>query len=131
VIAAYFDQIKATVDTWATTSFVLETQLHFEVRQAGQGYLVGSVTFSDSSVLHFRGYLDTDTSGTITRMMYTYHYQDRTHQLRFRYDNAHHKPPLDFTEHKHTPEQIVEAPAPSLQDVLLEITATSGWTLEE
>jgi hypothetical protein len=45
----------------------------------------------------------------------------------FRYDNARHRPALRSFEHKHTPGQVVEAPAPTLDDVLAEIVAARGW----
>ena len=59
--------------------------------------------------------------------MYSYHYQDTTHQLIFRYDNARHKPPLTSPEHKYLPEEVMASPAPSLADVLIEIIATKSW----
>jgi hypothetical protein len=58
VIRAYFDQIKALIDRFAATPFVLDTQLHIETRQGDQGYTSGMITFMDGSQLHFREYLD-------------------------------------------------------------------------
>jgi hypothetical protein len=52
----------------------------------------------------------------------SYHYQDQLNQLRFRYDNARHRPALPFREHKHLADlTIVAAPAPNLIDVLGEV----------
>ena len=116
MIQAYFDQIKAIVDEYAGTSFVLDVNVGFEVRPGGQGYLSGSITFVDGSVLYFREFLDA-VKGIVDKLMYTYHYQDVGNQLIFRYDNARHRPPLRSLEHKHTPEQIIEIPAPTLEDV--------------
>lgn len=45
----------------------------------------------------------------------------------FRYDNALHKPALSFLEHKHLPNQIIEAPAKMLAEVLAEIFTIRGW----
>jgi len=56
--------------------------------------------------------------------MYSYHYQDPQKQLIFRYDNAAHKPPLAFSQHKHFRDRIEAAPAPELAAVLKEILAT-------
>lgn len=53
--------------------------------------------------------------------MYSFHYQDAQATLRFRYDNAKHKPALGFQDHKHTPEETLASPIPDLQDVLDEI----------
>ncbi|MFN3762533.1 MAG: DUF6516 family protein, partial [Anaerolineae bacterium] len=55
-----------------------------------------------------------------------YHYQDAHHRLVFRYDNARYRS-QSTTEHKHTPDQVVEAPVPTLETVLLEITIIKGW----
>ncbi|MBI1930001.1 hypothetical protein HYR99_37835 [Candidatus Poribacteria bacterium] len=96
------------------------------MRPGEQGYLTGSATFVDGSVLHFREFLDT-VKEKVDKVMYTYHYQDASNQLIFRYDNARHKPPLRSLEHKHLPDQIVETVAPTLDEVLAEITASRGW----
>jgi hypothetical protein len=39
VIEAYFDRIKALVDQYAATGFVLDANVSFETRPGGQGYL--------------------------------------------------------------------------------------------
>ena len=126
MIQTYFAQVKAIIDQYAVTSFVLDTEVSFETRPGEQGYLTGSITFVDGSVLYFREYLDA-FKGTVDKLMYTYHYQDASNQLVFRYDNARHRPPLRSLEHKHTPGQVVEAPAPALEDVLAEIVVARGW----
>lgn len=126
MIRAYFDQSKAVVDQYAATNFVLGASVSFETRPAEQGYLAGSIIFVDNSVLHFTEFLDADR-GIVDKLMYTYHYQDADNRLIFRYDNARHRPPLLTPEHKHTPEQVVETPAPTLDDVLAEIAVERGW----
>jgi len=126
VIQAYFDQVKAIVDQYAATRFVLDANVSFEMRPGGQGYLTGSVILVDGSALYFREFLDA-VRGTVDKLMYTYHYQDAGNQLIFRYDNARHRPPLRSLEHKHTPGQVIEAPAPTLEDVLAEIVMVKGW----
>ncbi|MFQ5632637.1 MAG: DUF6516 family protein [bacterium] len=45
----------------------------------------------------------------------------------FRYDNAVHKPSLQFKEHKHLKNRVVKAPAPALAEVLSEIFSHNGW----
>jgi hypothetical protein len=126
VIQAYFSQIKALVDRYAATRFVLDTSIRFEIRPGEQGYLTGSITFVDGSVLQFREFLD-GVSGIVDKLMYTYHYQGATDQLIFRYDNARHRPALRSLEHKHTPQQIVVASTPTLEDVLVEVSLIQGW----
>jgi hypothetical protein len=53
--------------------------------------------------------------------MYTFHYQNAQSALRFRYDDAEHRPGLGFQDHKHTPSTTIPSEIPSLQDVLDEI----------
>ena len=126
MIQAYFNQIKAIVDQYAATPFVLDANVSFEMRPGQQGYLTGSIIFADGSALYFREFLDVDKD-TVDKLMYTYHYQDAGNQLIFRYDNARHRPPLHSLEHKHVPGQVIEAPAPTLEDVLAEIVISKRW----
>lgn len=126
MIQAYFNRIKTLVDTYTATSLVLDASVSFEMRPGGQGYLRGLIIFVDDSKLHFREFLDT-AKGTIDKLMYVYHYQDAGDLLIFRYDNAPHRPALRSLEHKHTPEQIMEILAPTLDDVLAEIAIARGW----
>ena len=123
---SYFAQVKTLIDEYAATSFALEARISFELRPGDQGYLVGSVTFLDDSMLHFKEFLD-KTGEVVDKLMYSYHYQDAAHQLIFRYDNARHKPLLVTPEHKHLPEEVIATPIPALVDVLTEIVTTQGW----
>jgi Family of unknown function (DUF6516) len=126
MIPTYFTQIKRIIDQYATTSFVLEAQIHFDMRPGDQGYLTGTLIFADGSKLHFSEYLD-QTGAIVDKLMYTYHYQDMDNQLIFRYDNACHKPALPAVMHKHLPAQIIAALAPTLDEVLAEIATMRGW----
>ena len=99
MIQTYFTQIKRIIDQYATTSFVLEAQIQFDMRPGNQGYLTGTLIFADGSKLHFSEYVD-QTGEVVAKLMYTYHYQDTGNQLIFRYDNALHKPALPSVEHK-------------------------------
>ena len=83
VIQNYFARLKASLDRYATTSFVLETKVNFETRPGDQGYLTGSVEFIDSSKLYFSEFLDT-VGESVDKIMYRYHYQDAANQLIFR-----------------------------------------------
>ncbi len=112
MIERYFNQVKKLLDTYRATHFVLQVQVQFDMRLSDQGYMHGTSTFRDESVLHFREYLD-GYNGVLHKEMYTYHYQDTMNKLIFRYDNARHRPPLGMMEHNHTPDGIIEIPAPS------------------
>lgn len=119
-IQAYFTRIKKVTDEYALADSVSETDVRFETRSGGQGYLKGSVAFSDDSELHFSEYLD-QTGNTVEKLMYTYHYQNAAKQMLFRYDNSKHRPLLPHPDHKHTPEGVFCTLAPTLEDVLSEI----------
>lgn len=88
-------------------------------RSPERGYLTGILIFEDNSELHFREFVDTTGSGS--RMMYVYHYQDAQKTLIFRYDNALHRPILPQQEHKHTPIGIEVGAMPTLTEVIDEI----------
>jgi len=120
VIQRYFEQIRTCVDAYSAADLVVSASVNCEVRPGLQGYLSGAVIFADGSILHFAEFLD-EAHGQVEKLMYTYHYQDANHQLLFRYDNARHRPALPMREHKHTPDGVINAPAPLLAEVLAEI----------
>ena len=68
--------------------------VHLEIDQKSplRGYLNAILRFLDDSELHLREFYD-GTQGN-PAVMYTYHYQDAAKHLRFRYDNALHRPPV-------------------------------------
>lgn len=82
--------------------------------------------FRDQSTLFFREYLDS-SAGQVSKLMYSYHWQDANEQLVFRYDNARHRPPLAILEHKHTVNGIVASHEPTLETVLAEVVTTAEW----
>jgi len=96
------------------------------MRPVHQAYIVGEVFFVDSSRLHFREFIK-EVEGEAQKVMYVYHYQTAEGELIFRYDNSEHKPALGFKEHKHTPEGVVRASVPDLEDVLAEIIVVKKW----
>jgi hypothetical protein len=127
VIQAHFTQVKAIIDEYTKTAFVLEVTVNYETRPGEQGYIKGTMTFIDGSRFHFREYLDV-TGGTTEKLAYSYHFEDTENRLVFRYDNARHKPPLGFSEHKHTgADNIIQASAPTVDLVLAEIAQMQGW----
>lgn len=126
MIQTYFDLLKRVIDRFAVAPFVLDAQVSFELRPGDQGYATGVILFQDQSTLHFREYLD-DTAGHVSKLMYSYHYQDADEHLVFRYDNAHHRPTLAFLDHKHTLGGIVPGRTPNLEAVLTEIVSARKW----
>ena len=57
-------------------------------------------------------------------MAYRYHYQDPSGALVFRYDNTPHHPEVStHPDHKHSGERVVESSHPSMEQLLIEVTA--------
>lgn len=127
LLQTYCNRIKAEVDRYAATSFVLEVEINFDLRPGGQGYLHGTIQFVNGAELHFKEFVDAREQN-VDKLAYSYHFQDAGKQLVFRYDNAAHKPQLPFADHKHSPNQIISALAPQLDEVLAEIFILNGWT---
>ena len=100
------------------------TDLQVDQRSIQRGYITGILIFEDESELHFREYID--TTRTMPRIMYAYHYQDAAKALIFRYDNALHRPALSQQEHKHTPTSIDVGSISTFIEVLDEILNRIG-----
>ena len=126
MIPIYFDQVKAVIDKYAATGFVLETNVNFERRPGDQGFLNGVISFVEGSQLHFSEFLD-QVGENVEKLMYTYHYQDSNKSLIFRYDNARHRPLLPTPDHKHIVDTIEASQPPSLDAVLAEIVVAREW----
>lgn len=127
MIQTYFVEIKAALDQYSKSNFVLESTINFETRPGNQGYVHGSLLFIDGSRFFFREYLDA-TGDQVDKLMYTYHYQDVADKLMFRYDNSQHRPSLPFADHKHVGNfEIIQADRPALISVLVEIAEQQGW----
>lgn len=125
-IQKYFDDIKKVIDQYSATNFVLDMNLHFDIRPGEQGYWGGVVYSKDNSTLYFKEFVDSIQEET-EKLMYVYHYQDSENQLIFRYDTAMNKPQLPYLEHKHTQEGILKDPTPTLSEVLEGIFTKNDW----
>ncbi len=68
-IKHYFDEIKLLIDRFEATHFMLNTLLHFDMRPADQGYINGSISFVNGSILYFKEFLDADDEN-IDKLMY-------------------------------------------------------------
>lgn len=118
----YLTHIHNTITECTQTGLIVSSDLSADIRTDKIGLLKGVLVFLDGSTLFFKEYLD--LRYRVDKKMYSFHYQDARMALRFRYDNANHKPALGFQDHKHTPEETVPSTVPSLQDVLDEIVNT-------
>lgn len=117
--ASFPEYSRAVIEVLnGTVGLGLAQLSHLEIDQKSslRGYVHAVLRFQDASELHVREFYDATQSEA--RVMYAYHCQDGQTNLRFRYDNAAHRPPVGQREHKHTTTGVVPAPIPSLQDVI-------------
>jgi hypothetical protein len=119
LFSEYAADVQRHIAEFSQCSLLVTSELTADMRTEQIGLLKGILTFVDGSVLFFKEYLDFRT--TIEKKMYSFHYQDAQAVLRFRYDNAAHKPDLGFQDHKHTPKTTVQSVGPDLADVMNEI----------
>lgn len=97
----------------------------YDKRARHEGFIRGEIYFVDGSILHLREYVDVEDE--IDRFTYVYQYMDAQQALVFRYDNTGHHKKLNlptYPNHKHVGREdvVVASSAPSLADVLNEIT---------
>lgn len=120
LIGDYFAEISRLVHDYETAGFIQSSDVLTEARSDDLGYLRATLVFSDHSQLHVREFVKAHHD-QIDRLSFAYHYQDRSGSLRFRYDNAAHRPPAPFPVHKHLLERIVSAEELTLREVFREI----------
>jgi hypothetical protein len=70
LIDAYFSGIKALLDRYAATPFVLDVRVTFDRRPGDQGYLTSVVSFADGSALSCREFLD-GALGALDKLTYS------------------------------------------------------------
>lgn len=121
MIQRFIDNIEKVIDAHPSVlSSTLQKQIGPDSRSV---YLKGSIIFTDRSVLDISIFA-VESRNTIIIDKHRYHYMDKRGHLVFRYDNApHHRELSTFPHHKHLPDRVVSAPAPSLQEILNEISA--------
>lgn len=108
-------------DTLRSRSEIVIDRLQIRAKEA-IGILTAQVRFYNDSCLVIYDHFKQTDEGKMVRMKYVFHYQHADGTLIFRYDNAPHYPDFPtFPAHKHTPDDVIPAPAPDLADVLREI----------
>ena len=122
LLTEYLTDINHTLAEYIQTGLIVSSDVISDVRTENIGLLKGVISFLDGSILFFKEYLD--LRYRLDKKMYSFHYQDAQETLRFRYDNADHKPALGFHDHKHTPLEIYSSTVPNLQEALDEILNT-------
>ena len=119
----YLALFREAIAKFENYGYAESVEIREEIRANKQAILNAKVVLIDNSVLHIKEYIDAKYG--ITRTSYAYQYQDRDGQLKFRYDNAAHRPELDFKEHKHSRDgTILESSLPDFSDLFDEIVRT-------
>ena len=118
----YLIELYETIDEFTQTSLILSSNVITDFRTDKIGFIKGSLSFIDGSTLFFKEYLD--VRYRLIKHTYSFHYQDRSSLLRFRYDNALHKPDLGFQDHKHTIHGPSPSTVPDLREILEKIVHT-------
>lgn len=118
-LTEYLSGLAKSVEEYSQTGFIISSEIKIDSRTEKIGLMRGTIVFLDDSKLFFTEYLDLRYK--IDKLSYSFHYQDSEGSLLFRYDNARHKPGLDFKDHKHIGEEIVRSDIPELRSVLEEI----------
>jgi len=90
----YQADIIAIIQKYVNQGWILSFIFAVDARSDYVGFIQGSLEFVEGSRLFFKEYVDLQES--IEKLSYSFHYQDRSNNLIFRYDNANHKPDLGY-----------------------------------
>ena len=115
----YQADIIAIIQKYVNQGWILSFIFAVDARSDYVGFIQGSLEFVEGSRLFFKEYVDLQES--IEKLSYSFHYQDRSNNLIFRYDNANHKPDLGYIDHKHIKNKIISSEVPNIEKVILEI----------
>lgn len=116
------DYYQSLLEAIAASPLVRSSEVVSDKRASQIGLIRGDLYFADESRLHFRELVESQAD-TVTRHMYSYHYQNADQTLVFRYDDTPHFPKLaGFPHHKHVgPAHVISVEPPDLTAVLQEI----------
>jgi len=101
------------------TGLITSSEIKADFRTERTGLIKGVIEFIDDSKLFLTEYVDLRYK--LEKLTYAYHYQEKTGQLIFRYDNAVHRPRLGFKDHKHLKDKAISCDIPEIREVLEEI----------
>lgn len=118
MIRRYLHRLYHTI---ISRGYVEVERLDFDELPNHQGIIEGRLTFHDGSLLDFdEVVLLRDEQ--LVKLRYAYHYQDRSGEPIFRYDNVPHHPNIPtYPHHKHVGYAVVPAQVPDLSEILREI----------
>lgn len=119
LITEYLHVLVSTIDEYSKTGFIITSELRADARTEKIGLIKATIEFADDSKLFVTEYIDLRYK--VEKLTYSFHYQDKDNNLIFRYDNASHKPAINFKNHKHFKGTISQSEVTELKDVLEEI----------
>ncbi len=116
----YLELFRKAVEKIEDYGYTESVQVREDIRPNKQAVIKAKIVLIDGSILYITEYIDAKYA--IQKVSYAYQYQRKDGKLIFRYDNATHRPKLEFKEHKHTKGSgIVEASLPGVSDILDEV----------
>lgn len=120
LLTEYFAGLVKGIEEYSKTNLIIYIDLHIDCRTEKIGIIKGVITLIDDSKLFFTEYIDVRYK--IEKFTYSFHFQQKDGKLIFRYDNADHKPRLNFNSHKHLSSgEIVQSGVPELNNILEEV----------
>jgi len=116
----YLALFRQAIEKVEDYGYAESIEINEEIRPNKQAVIKAKIALIDGSVLHIKEYID--AKYTIQKVSYAYQYQNRDGDLIFRYDNAVHRPALEFKEHKHIKGGvIIESILPNVSDIMDEV----------
>jgi hypothetical protein len=116
----YLDSFHRTIGKIEDYGFAESIDIKEEIRPSKQAVINAIINLVDGSVLQIRVYVDGKYK--IEIISYAYQYHDIKGKLIFRYDNARHKPELEYKNHKHLHDgSMVQSSMPDISDVVDEV----------
>ena len=115
----YQTNFVAIIQKYVEVGWIISFDFSVDSRSNYIGFIQGNLEFLDNSFLFFKEYID--LQDFIEKLSYSFHYQDQDNSLIFRYDNAKHKPDLEYANHKHIKDKIVPSAIPNIEQVIIEI----------
>ena len=122
LLSEYLSDLTRAIDEYSKTGLIISSEVKIDFRTEKIGLIKSTIVFLNESKPLSTEYLD--LRHKIEKLTYSFHYQDKNGNLKFSYDNASHKPPLGFKDHKHVDGDILQSKIPKLRDVLEEIISS-------
>jgi len=118
LLTEYLSVVAEVIASYSKTGLIISSDLAIDARTEKIGLIKCTVVFVDDSKLFVTEYLD--LRYRTEKLAYSFHYQDKNGILIFRYDNAAHKPSINFITHKHFEGKIVASAIPDWDNTIEE-----------